>query len=66
MALWIQIPANTRGVGCSSIFYLLVPIMKFNNPSFYMRATPVDFSELESRGFTQSFSCPEIHFRVKS
>ena len=44
MALWIQIPANPRGVACSSIFYLLPEILKCNNPSFYMRATSVDFS----------------------
>ena len=56
MPLWIQIPANTRGVACSSIFYLLVPIMKFNNPSFYVRATPVDFSGARVlRSYTKLF-----------
>ena len=44
MALWIQIPANRNRVACSSIFYLLKWMLKCNNPSFYVRATPVDFS----------------------
>ena len=56
MALWIQIPANSRGVACSSIFYLLPEILKCNNPSFYVRATPVDFSGARVlRSYTKLF-----------
>ena len=56
MPLWIQIPANRNRVACSSIFYLLKWMLKCNNPSFYVRATPVDFSGARVlRSYTKLF-----------